>query len=126
MARILIVDDDTVVRRALRKVLERDGHTLVEAENGRVGLQLMGEKPADLVLADLFMPVMDGLEFISKLQQSHPDTRVVAISGSTYERRPRFLEIAGRMGNVRTLTKPVDAEELIAVVREMLATDSSG
>jgi len=126
MARILIVDDDTAVRRALRKVLERDGHTLVEAENGRVGLQLMREKPADLVLADLFMPVMDGLEFISKLQQSYPDTRVLAISGSTYERRPRFLEIAGRMGNVRTLTKPVDAEELTAVVREMLAAGSPG
>lgn len=126
MARILIVDDDTAVRRALRKVLERDGHTLVEAENGRVGLQLMREKPADLVLADLFMPVMDGLEFISKLHQSYPDTRVLAISGSTYERRPRFLEIAGRMGNVRTLTKPVDAEELTAVVREMLAAGSPG
>jgi two-component system cell cycle sensor histidine kinase/response regulator CckA len=124
MALILIVDDDAGVRRALGKVLERDGHTVVAAENGQVGLQLMGERPADLVLADLFMPVMDGLEFISKLRQAHPDVKVLAISGSTYERRPRFLEIAGRMGNVRTLSKPVDSQELTAVVRDMLAGGS--
>ncbi|KPK66113.1 hypothetical protein AMJ82_12040, partial [candidate division TA06 bacterium SM23_40] len=100
MALILVVDDDAAVRRVLCRMLELDGHSVIEAENGQEGLKLMGEKPADLVIADLFMPVMDGLEFISKLQQSYPDTAVLAVSGSTYERRPRFLEIAGRMGNV--------------------------
>ncbi len=124
MALILVVDDDAAVRRTLGRLLELDGHTVIQAENGQAGLKLMGEQPADLVVADLFMPVMDGLEFISKLYQSYPDTAVLAISGSTYERRPRFLEIAARMGSVRTLTKPVESSVLTAAVREMLAERS--
>lgn len=120
MARILIVDDDAAVRRALRRLLEREGHRVNEAENGQVGLHRLGESPVDLVMADLFMPVMDGLEFISKLQQEYPGTKVLAMSGSTYERRPRFLEIASRMEGVRTLVKPATNEEVLAAVRELL------
>jgi CheY-like chemotaxis protein len=121
MAQILIVDDDEDVRRAFRRVLEREGHDVREAENGQVGLQLLGESPAHLVIADLFMPVMDGLEFISKLQKQHPRPKVLAISGSTYERQPKFLEIAGRMEGVETLAKPVTNEELLSAVHDLLA-----
>ena len=76
----------------------------------------------DLVVADLFMPVMDGLQLIAQLHEESPDTKILAISGSVYERRPRFLEIAGRMKAVVTLAKPFSTEELLAAVEEALGT----
>jgi CheY-like chemotaxis protein len=123
MARILIVDDDTAVRRAFKRVLERDGHDVREAEHGKEGLRLLGESSADLVIADLFMPVMDGLEFISKLQKQFPRSKVLAVSGSTYRRQPKFLDIARRMEGVRTLEKPVENEDLLSAVNGLLAEE---
>ncbi len=125
MARILVVDDEDLVRNTLRRILERDGHEVVEAENGEVALELFQQQAMDLVIADLFMPVMDGLELLNELRLKYPGTRMIAISGSVYERRPRFLEIAGRMESVKTLAKPFTAQEVISVVNETLEQETS-
>ena len=95
---------------------------MVEAEDGEVALKACRANPVDLAITDLFMPVMDGLQLIVQLHEEFPDTKIVAISGSVYERRPRFLEIAGRMEAVVTLTKPFTVEELRRVVKEELAS----
>jgi len=68
--RILIVDDEPSVRTLLRRILERDGHAVAEAENGRVGLQRVGENVPDLILLDLTMPEMDGFEFVGELRKN--------------------------------------------------------
>ncbi len=104
----------------MRKTLERVDHEVAEAEDGEVALELSREEPFDLVVADLFMPVMDGLQLIVQLREVSPNTKVVAISGSMYERKPRFLEIAGRMESVVTLAKPFTAEALLSAVEESL------
>jgi two-component system chemotaxis response regulator CheY len=122
VARILVVDDEQIVRNLVRKTLERVGHEVAEAEDGEVALEASREHPVDLVVADLFMPVMDGLQLIVQLREECPNTKVVAISGSVYERKPRFLEIAGRMESVITLAKPFTAEELLAAVEEALGS----
>ena len=121
MARILVVDDEPKVRDVLKRILETEGHDVAEAANGADGLERLQEWAADLVIADLFMPVMDGLEFINKTRQSFPNLRVIAISGSVYEQKPQFLEIASRMGGVKTLAKPFESEAVLAIVTEMLA-----
>lgn len=121
MARILIADDEALVRNTLRRILELDGHAVIEAENGERALELFREDPCDLVIADLFMPVMDGLELLNELSQKFPDAKLIAISGSVYERRPRFLEIAGRIQSVRTLAKPFTASDVTAIVTETLS-----
>jgi len=115
-----VVDDEHNVRNVLRKTLEHAGHDVTEAEDGHVALDLCRANPMDLVVTDLFMPVMDGLELIVQLGEECPDTKIVAISGSVYEKRPRFLEIAGRMASVVTLSKPFTAEELLKAVQEAL------
>ena len=120
MARILVVDDEPNVRHVVRKTLEHAGFDVVEAEDGKVALDACRANAMDLVITDLFMPVMDGLELIVQLHEEFPDTKVVAISGAVYEKRPRFLEIAGRMASVVTLAKPFEVEELLAVVQEAL------
>ncbi len=120
MARIMVVDDEQVVREVLRLMLERDSHQVVEAENGKVALEQNRLEQADVIVADIFMPEMDGLQLIALLREESPQTRVVAISGSVYERRRRFLEIAGRMQSVTTLAKPFTAKEVRAAVRDAL------
>ena len=120
MARILVADDEPLVRNTLRRILEIDGHEVVEAENGEVALELFREQACDLVIADLFMPVMDGLELLNELSQRFPGAKLIAISGSIYERRPRFLEIAGRIRSVRTLAKPFTPPDVTAIVNETL------
>jgi CheY-like chemotaxis protein len=124
MARILVVDDQELVRNTLRRILERDGHDVAEAENGEVALELFQRQETDVVIVDLFMPVMDGLDLLNELRLKYPGTRMIAISGSVYERRPRFLEIAGRMESVRTLAKPFTAQEVLAAVNETLAQEA--
>ncbi len=126
MAQILIVDDEELVRSTLRRILQRDGHDVLEAENGERGLEIYRSQSVDLVIADLFMPVMDGLAMLNELRQEFPAARLIAISGSVYEGEPKFLEIAGRMESVRTLAKPFTADQVAAVVNETLTASMPG
>jgi two-component system, chemotaxis family, chemotaxis protein CheY len=81
VARILVVDDDNAIRLLLRSMLERRGHSVVEAENGAEGLQYYRTAPADLVITDIQMPVMDGLQMIKALRDDFPTAKIIAISG---------------------------------------------
>jgi CheY-like chemotaxis protein len=75
MARILVMDDDSQIRTALRETLERSGYDVVEAANGEVGIQMFCEKGADLIIADIIMPEKDGLSTIRAQYQSRSHIR---------------------------------------------------
>jgi CheY-like chemotaxis protein len=81
VACILVVDDDKAVRLLLRAMLERQGHSVVEAENGDEGLRYYRAAPTDLVITDIQMPVMDGLQMIKALRSDFPTAKIIAISG---------------------------------------------
>src|SRR5919109_531956 len=81
VSRILVVDDDNAVRLLLRTLLERRGHSVVEAANGAEGLQHYRAAPTDLVITDIQMPVMDGLQMIKELRGDFPAAKIIAISG---------------------------------------------
>jgi len=121
MARIIVAEDDEGVRNVIRRSLEADGHEVIEAEDGAVALDLFREEPADLLVADLFMPRLDGIKLITHLRKQFPQVRVLAISGSVWERQPKFLEIAGRIDAVTTLAKPFTPKELREAVSRALA-----
>jgi serine phosphatase RsbU (regulator of sigma subunit) len=80
-APVLIIDDDALVRGTFRRVLERTGSLVLEAESGQAGLILCRERKPGVVLLDLRMPEMDGLEVLSTLVAEHPETPVVVVSG---------------------------------------------
>ena len=80
-APVLIIDDDAAVRTAFRRVLERAGSLVLEAESGKVGLVLCRERKPGVVLLDLRMPEMDGLDVLSTLVAEHPETPVIVVSG---------------------------------------------
>ncbi|NIA14261.1 MAG: response regulator [Nitrospiraceae bacterium] len=79
---VLTIDDERIVRESIRNFLEDSGYRVLEAENGRVGLQVFERESPDLVLVDLRMPEVDGLEVLAALAKRHPDVPVIVVSGT--------------------------------------------
>ncbi|MBI2424324.1 MAG: response regulator [Candidatus Hydrogenedentes bacterium] len=120
MANILIVDDEEQVRSMLRMMLEREGHTITEAENGGVALRALRSAKFDLMILDLIMPEVEGLETLMTLRQTLSDLKVIAISGGGNSVGMDFLPAAAKLGAARTLKKPFDRDDLLNVLRELL------
>ena len=121
MARILVVDDDEAVREFLRIVIEQGGHEVVEAENGAVGLRVLAAQLVDLVLCDIFMPEMDGLETIREMRKIEPDLKIIAMSGGSLDIREDFLESATFFGACDTFEKPILPAHLRMLINDKLA-----
>lgn len=108
--KILVIDDETIIRQSLYDQLEDFGYIVVDAENGKAGLQLVEDEQPDLVLTDLRMPVMGGLDFIEQAKQSHPDLPIVVISGAG---KINDAIEALKIGAFDYLTKPVKDPEVV-------------
>lgn len=117
MATILVVDDDASIRRSLRRILELDGHDVQEAGNGSLALEGLTDRQLDLVITDIYMPEMDGIEFVIRFRDLHPDTPVIAISGGGYAPKEFVLKDASLIGATTTLSKPLTLDG----VREAVA-----
>lgn len=120
MALILIIDDDTEIREVLRQILERAGYEVMEASDGREGLNLYRERQADLIITDIVMPRKDGLETITDLRIEFPGSKIIAISGGGRLDPKPYLELAEGFGADRLLTKPFGHEELLEAVQDLL------
>ena len=116
MATILLVDDERPLRALLRAALEKDHHQVFEAANGRRGLELYRERAMDLVITDLVMPEMNGLDLILELTRSFVDVKIVAMTGDQSR-----LATAKRLGASQTLQKPFDIHLFLEIVRYELA-----
>lgn len=121
MARILVIDDDAEVRRFFRQVLELDAHEVEEAADGAAGLRRLVERPAELVITDILMPGKEGLETIAEIRRQAPAVAVIAVSGGGRVPPQVYLRLARDLGVRHALTKPVDLEDLLRTVREVLA-----
>lgn len=121
MARILVVEDDPQVRRMLRFTLMRAGHEVAEAANGAEGLRLCDEAAPDLIVTDIIMPEMEGLETIKRLHDQRPALPVIAISGGGQVAPQGYLDLARKLGAREAFTKPVDRDALLEAVNRLLA-----
>ena len=108
---ILIVDDDEQLRTLLRRALEEAGYLVSEAPNGQDGLRQFRQTPTALVITDLLMPDMDGLEVTMALRRESPTVKIIVITGGSGRRD--YLDIAKRLGAHRTMTKPVAIADLL-------------
>jgi two-component system, response regulator, stage 0 sporulation protein F len=115
MATILIIDDEEPIRALLRTTLEAAGYEVVEAPNGRIGLALYRHRPADLVITDILMPELNGLDMLLELTREFLHAKVIAISGAGGEQN--VLDAAKLLGARRTLQKPFSMPRLLDAVR---------
>jgi DNA-binding NtrC family response regulator len=104
--RILLIDDEQMVRKIVRKMLERAGHEVIEAENGRLGLEQLGQGAFDLVLTDIIMPEMEGVETVMSVREHHPSVKIIAMSGGGRTGNMDFLATAQKLGAAAILNKP--------------------
>jgi two-component system response regulator (stage 0 sporulation protein F) len=115
MATILIIDDEAGIRALLRFTLEAAGHEVVEAANGREGLALYCRRPTDLVITDIAMPELNGLDMMLELTRQFLHAKVIAISGVGGE--ANALDRAKLLGARRTFDKPFNMPKLLDAVR---------
>lgn len=114
---VLLIDDEAMVRKIVRKMLERQGHIVVEAENGRIGLAKLRECSFDLVVTDIVMPEVEGLEVLMTVREHYPSLPVVAMSGTGHALALRSLEFASKLGATAILEKPFATDALVQAIQ---------
>ena len=117
MAKILIVEDEDEMRNAVRRTLEFNGYEVVTVSEGSGALKAIERELPDLVLTDIFMPGMEGLETIRMLSSMYPNLPIVVMTGSL---DPLFIEMSLRFGALHGLNKPFSTDELLLVIEKGL------
>jgi CheY-like chemotaxis protein len=112
----LVVDDDLSYRIFMRQLLELAGFTVIMEGGGRMALRRLEQHKVDVLVTDLFMPEVDGLELIELARRGFPGMRVVAVSGGGTQGDTGYLRVAQLFGAHATLQKPFSGSELIAAV----------
>ncbi|MFO7891659.1 MAG: response regulator [bacterium] len=119
MAKILVIDDEKVVRMAIMYKLKKEGHEVIEAEDGDEGIAKYRENPADLIITDIIMPNKEGFETIKDLNDEFPDAKIVAMSGGGASNSKNYLETAKKFNVVDVFEKSFEWEEMIRIVRKI-------
>jgi CheY-like chemotaxis protein len=121
MATILVIDDDELICGLFEHVLSRKGHDVVMAEEGRQGLKLIEEVHPQLIITDIMMPGMGGMELLLELKKRGCTIPVIAISGGLRDLPAEFLKRAEAFGACQVLEKPIRKEALQKAVELGLA-----
>ena len=121
MAKILIVDDERSIRNSLREILEYEGYEVKDAADGQEGYKMASEEKFDIILSDIKMPKMDGIELLEKLKENGIDSQVVMISGhGTIETAVEAI----RNGAFDFIAKPLDLNRVLITLKNALANST--
>lgn len=120
MAKILIIEDDAEVRVLIQRLLEREGFEVLVAEDGETGMEAYVADSPDLVITDLYMPRMKGIEAIKKIRKLNVDSKIIAISGGGRHSRKNNLKRARGAGALETIAKPFAPSELLDAVNRLV------
>ena len=121
MAHILVIDDEPDMRIILKEHLSRQGHHVETACDGKDGLRLIATCSYDLVVTDIVMPNLDGLEVLTALNRKYPHIKKIVITGGTAKIDHNYLmEIARKMRADKVIAKPIEYAGFSAIVNEVL------
>ncbi len=121
MAVILVIDDELGMRQMVRRILLSAKHSVVEAKDGVFGLEQFRKHRPAIVITDILMPEMEGIETIKQARALDPSVKVIAISGGGAAHNMKFLDMAKMLGANLVLAKPFRAAELLAAVDRLSA-----
>ena len=117
---ILLIDDDDQIRAMLCEALTGEGYQVQEASDGRQGIKLYENHPADIVITDLVMPGKEGLEMIVEIKKLDSKVKIIAISGGGRGVSQNYLKMAKAFGAQRVLAKPFSHAEMLEAISQVL------
>lgn len=120
--RVLIVDDDDDLRSVLCDALRKRGYEATDSASAASGLRILQHHSFDLILSDVVMPDMDGIEFLRKVKKENPDQPVVLMSGNTIGQQ--FFKAAELFGSKVNLQKPFSIDEMLTAIGRVLDSQS--
>jgi DNA-binding response OmpR family regulator len=118
--RVLVIEDDEDFRYLVLRWFRDCGIDAAGAANGAQGLAMQRAQPAAVIVTDIFMPEVEGIETIHDLRREFPEARIIAMSGRDSRMKFDVLKVAREVGAVRTFKKPFKFEELVSAVRELI------
>jgi DNA-binding response OmpR family regulator len=120
LASILVVEDDSALRRLVTTVLERRNFAVAEAADGAQALDVLSTTAFDLVITDIVMPEIEGLELVRYIRARHPSAKIMAVSGGG-SHLVSYTQLAKELGADEVLAKPFTPAELVVVVERLLS-----
>ncbi len=121
--RILVIDPDPFSCRGIREVLAEAGYLAESAANGKLALDWLRSNGADLVITEMLMPEMDGIELIQALRREHPRAKILAISGGGLMPPGNYLRLARALSAQQVLAKPFTRMELVEAVKQIFSRE---
>ena len=125
--KVLVIDDDDLVRYTLSKILQRNGYHVATASDGKRAMAVFRDERPDVVITDIIMPEQEGIETILKIRCERPEVKIIAISGGARSHNLDYLGMAEAFGADDVIAKPFEAEELLSrLARFDLGASSAG
>jgi len=116
MKKVLVIDDEAIIRTSSKRTLEPEGYDVKLAESGKAGIEFLEKESFDVILLDLKMPDMDGIEVLKVIMDKWPGTKVIIVTGySTVDTAVQAL----RLGAFNHIEKPFTPDSLLAAVKEV-------
>ena len=123
MPTLLLIEDEDLLRSGVQEIFELNDFHVIGAEDGLEAMHWLYETQIDLVVTDLLMPNMNGVELIAKLTRSHPDLPVILVSGANNLVKERLgIQSLESLGAKATFTKPFKSEELVSKAKELVTS----
>jgi DNA-binding NtrC family response regulator len=120
MAKILLVEDDDLVRDMLAQVLQRAGHDVQSAANGDEATEILQRIEPDIMVTDIIMPKKSGITLISEVKNKHPNMEIIAISGGGRLDPTGYLDLSESLGAAVSFEKPIDKAALLMAIDLLL------
>lgn len=122
---ILLVEDEELLRTGVQEMLEIQGYAVITAQNGQMALACLSDHKVDLIITDLVMPKMDGIDFVEQLRKISPDVPVIVVSGSTRNIMQRYgIDNIQVPGANASLPKPFKGVDLLAEIERLLTPEA--
>lgn len=122
---ILLVEDEELLRTGVQEMLEIQGYAVITAQNGHMALACLSDHKVDLIITDLVMPKMDGIDFVEQLRKISPDVPVIVVSGSTRNIMQRYgIDNIQVPGANASLPKPFKGVDLLAEIERLLTPEA--